>query len=469
MLHDVAYESVLKRQRRAYHARVAAWLIAQSKERVAEYAGLIGEHYERAQERERAAEWYGQAGRQAQGACAPEAAIKYYQKALDLVQVVETDQADAPRAAQRVKLYRGLGLVLRLQTRFEESLQAYAAMRAAAETAGDTVAQAHAWEGVSAVQQAQGDYRAALGSIERAEEIARSAGAPAQVALARAMYNKGWVLSDLGETEAACSLGEQALALSAGLGAQRVMANSLNLLGWTHQELGRYAQATYHFEQALDLFRELDDRIWVGGVLNNLGVIAEAREDYRAAAALYQEALDIAREIGHRHAEIVVFSNLGGAWVGLGEYQAAESDLRQVIDMAQAIGWGGQAETYCFLAEACLGQGKAHEALDAAQRALELAQETGLQKVTGIAWRVLGMALAAAPPPGSLNIGEETPDAADCFVHSLQVFAEMGMESERARTLRAWAEHEMERGDRDRGEEMQREAREIYARLGIEG
>ena len=467
ILHEVTYESVLKRQRRAYHAQVAAWLIAQSGERVAEYAGLIGEHYERAEEREQAAEWYGQAGRQAQGTCTPEAAIGYYQKALALLPT-ETKEVGDPRAAQRIKLYRGLGLVLRLQTRFKEAAQACTAMRTAAEAAGDTVAQAHAWEGLSSVQQAQGEYRAALESIERAEEIALAAGAPAQVALARALYNKGWVLSDLGEVEAASALGERALTLSIGLGAQRVMANSLNLLGWAHQALGRYDQATRYFKQALALFRELDDRIWVGGVLNNLGVIAKAREDYPTAAALYQEALTMAREIGHRHAEIVVFSNLGGTRVSLGEYQAAEDDLRQVIEMAQAVGWGGLAETYRFLAEACLGQGKVDEALDAARRALELAQETQLQEDVGSAWRALGMALAAAPSPGSLTIGDESLDAAACFVKGLGVFAETGMEGERARTLRAWAGYEIERGDRGRGEEMRQEAREIFARLGIE-
>jgi predicted ATPase/class 3 adenylate cyclase len=485
ILHEVTYESVLKRRRRAYHAQVAAWLVAQSGERVTEHAGLIGEHYERAGERSSAAEWYARAGRQAQATYAPEAAIGHYQKALALLPTLasspstssgcfrkaepaETLEAGDPHAMQRVKLYRGLGLMLRWQTRFEEAAQAYVAMRAAGEKAGDKVAQAHAWEGLSKVQQAQGDYRAALESAARAEEIARAAGAPAQVALARALYNKGWVLSNLGEVDAASSLGERALALSIGLGAQRIMADSLNLLGWVHQTLGRYDPATRYFEQALGVFRELDDRVWVGGMLNNLGVIAEAREDYPAAAALYQEALTIAREIGHRHAEIVVFSNLGGARVGLGEYEAAEADLLEAIEMAEAVGWGGLAETYRFLAQARLGQGRATEALEAARRALELGQGTGLQEDIGEAWRVLGMVLTAAPSPGSITVGEDTLDAAACFARSLEIFTETGMEGEQARTLRAWARYEMERGDRDRGERMWQEAREVFARLGIE-
>jgi predicted ATPase len=65
LLRDVTYESVLKRDRRAYHRRAAEWLARRSGGRVGEYAGLIAEHYDRAQSAEDAAEWYGRAGRQA--------------------------------------------------------------------------------------------------------------------------------------------------------------------------------------------------------------------------------------------------------------------------------------------------------------------------------------------------------------------------------------------------------------------
>src|SRR4030067_634032 len=48
MLHEVTYESVLKRDRRVYHAQVAAWLEKQGSERVDEHAGLIAGHYAQA-------------------------------------------------------------------------------------------------------------------------------------------------------------------------------------------------------------------------------------------------------------------------------------------------------------------------------------------------------------------------------------------------------------------------------------
>jgi hypothetical protein len=59
-------------------------------------------------------------------------------------------------------------------------------------------------------------------------------------------------------------------------------------------------------------------------------------------------------------------------------------------------------------------------------------------------------------------------DAAACFAESLRICTETGMEGERAWTLRAWATCELERGDRSHGMAMWQEARELFAKLGVE-
>ncbi|MBN1886908.1 MAG: tetratricopeptide repeat protein [Thermoflexales bacterium] len=462
LLHDVAYESVLKQQRRAYHAQAAAWLIEQSGERLAEYSGLIGEHYERAGQDAQAADWYGRAGKQAQEAGAPQVAIDYYNKALAFLPGGAENET-----MRRMDYYRGLGLALKQQARFDQAVEAYTAMASLAEAAGDFVTQAQAWDGLSQVQFDQGDYRAALASARRAEGMARQAGEPGHKALAGALCSQCHALSNLGEMEAALALGEQALALGVELNARRVMADSLNLLGWVHKTLGRYQQATHHFEEALALFRELGDRTAAAGALNNLGTTAASCEDYETAVTLLQDALSIAREIGNRQGEIIVLNNLGEAHTGLRDYQAAETHLVQAIHMAEAAGWGGRSESYCTLSQVLMGQGKSAEAFIAAQQALQLGQESGGQEDVAGAWRALGLVLVANESPGSMKLGDETLDAAACFAKSLQIFTETGMEGERARTLRAWAAYEIEKGDRSRGQERLQEAQEILDRLGV--
>jgi predicted ATPase len=108
ILHDVTYESVLLRLRKVYHVQVAENLIELGGERVNEYAGRVGEHFELAEEWQRAAEWYLRAGIQAQEAYAPEAAVSYFQKALGFLK----GQNGAEQIARKQEVSRRLGEVL---------------------------------------------------------------------------------------------------------------------------------------------------------------------------------------------------------------------------------------------------------------------------------------------------------------------------------------------------------------------
>ena len=466
ILRDATYESVLKRLRRTYHAQVAAWLIERSGERVGEYAGLIGGHYETAGEVAQAARWYGQAGKQARSTYAPEVAIDYYQKALALLPDRTVSEAWEDYAVQRIVLYEGLWEMLLWQARYTDAADACRVMREAAEASGDAVAQARAWNGLSRTQDAQGDYPAALKSAGMAEEIAQGAGDPAKVELAKALFRRGWGFYRLGNAEAALALGEQALAISTELDAQREMADSLNLIGGVHSMLGHHGDAAHYNARAVSLYQELGDRERIGTMLSHLGDHARLRGDYSAAAALYQEALKIAYETGNRNGEMAFLSNLGGARVGLGAYRVAEYDLQRTIRWAEIAGQGGWlSDTYRFLAEACLGQGKVAEALAAAQRALVLGREVGAPPLIGNVWRTLGKAAAHAVEPVVTEGKKYSAEA--CFAKSLQVFAEIGAEGERARTLRAWARYEMGQGDMAQGEKMWQEAQELFAQMGM--
>jgi len=470
LLRDVTYESVLKRERREYHRRAAEWLAWQSGGRAGECAGLVAEHYERAQEFEPAAEWYGRAGRQARETYAPETAIKYYRKALDFLTraPVAEDESDAlARRALRAEWCEGLGEVLRVQARYADAVKAYQAMRRAAEELGHAAAQARAWNEIALAQSGQGDNRAALDSARRAEQLARPAGrgVAALTELARALNLQSQASTRLGDVRAALMLADRALTLSDELGdeGRRVRADSLKSLGMAYHALGRFEQAEEFKEQALSTYRELGDRRSVGNLLNSLGETARLRGDYAAAFAAYREALSIAREIGNRNGEILYLSNLGGARVGLGEYDDAEADLRQTIELATAAGYVGISENYRFLAEALLGQGRLEEAREAALRALELGREIENQEHIAEAWRVLGLVASRLKAP--VVIDGEPRDAAACFNQSLEIFARIQMEAERARTLRDWARHELAHGDPARGQELWREALEAFTRL----
>jgi serine/threonine protein kinase/predicted ATPase len=470
LLRTVAYEGVLKRERRRLHGEAAAWLVAQGGGRVEEYAAVIAEHLELAREALRAAEWYGRAGAQARATYAPDVAIGFYRKALEnLSEAERAGEVTETLRPQSIAWYAGLGEVLTMQARYGEAAEAYAQMLGAAESAADEVAQARAWNGLTAVQEYQGDNRAALESARRAEALARRAqeAAGARAELALALNRQGLASHRLGDAAAVERLGAQVLALSEEMteGARAARANGLKLLGVAHEVSGRFEEAQECFEQSLALLKELGDRRNFGFMLNNLGVIAHLGADYREAVRRYTEALEIFREIGERTWELPTLGNLAGAQIGQAEYAAAESNLRQAVALAGPGGHFALSMIYCYLAESFWGQGKNEEALTTALKALELGQKTENQDYIANAWRTLG--LVASRSDNAILIEGKSYNAAECFAESLRVYTEMGAAAERARTLRDWARHELSSGDPARGAEMWRESREVFTRLGM--
>jgi class 3 adenylate cyclase/tetratricopeptide (TPR) repeat protein len=466
LLREVTYEGLLKRLRRIYHLQVAEWLCERSGEQVGVYAGRIGEHFEYADEALRAAEWYARAGKQSQDTYVPEMAKDYYQRALRNWEKAEA--LDLEQQLQQIQVFHGLGQVLHWLGLYDEAIETFQKMAQAALKLGDGRQQARAWQGTAEAQMHRGDVKAAIQSASQAEAKAGESGA--ELELIKALWMKAWGAFRLGEMEKALSLAQRVSELSHQLEDQGQMAHSLNLLGVLESVSGRFNESAVYFEQALEIFNTLGNRRRAMPLMNNLGVILEARGDYPGALARYQAALDTAREIGNRDGEMVYLSNLGSVQVRLGEYTEAEANLRQVIEMAGTSGLDVLSSTHSFLAKACLGQGKTGEALEAAQRALSLAEETGSQDDLGVAWRALGRVASAAGEPIQIRIGgqdiPQTFTAAASFEESERIFIEIEREDERARTLRERAKHELGQGNQEQGQRLWEEARQIFTQLG---
>lgn len=460
ILHDVTYERVLKSMRQTYHAQVAEALIELSGERVMEYAGRIGEHFEIAQQHDKAAHWYGQAGKQAQETYAPETAIKYYRKAIAL---------NPEQTPHLLEIYSGLGEMLIVQARYEDALATFTTMRGAAEQQNDQRNLARAWCGTASAQAALGDHHGTLASAMFAEQAAREVDAAEELALA--LWMQGRSSFRLGDVDSTLSLGEQMLAYTTDHDLPRLQARSLNLLGAIHNMLGHYEQAEEYFGRGLGLCIMLNDHRQMMDLSNNLGVIAEAKGEYDLALRRYQEALDIARRIGNRDGELVFLSNLGAARLGLGDYSGAINDLEMVIKLAGDAELSGLADTYQFLAQAYINLDHVDKALTAAKRALELSYSENSPAFIASSWRVLGKIAAVTQTAIMLQIpdaDERAFSATNCFETSLRVCEESSMNGERARTLREWATAELRYGDASKGDELWHSARALFVELGAE-
>jgi class 3 adenylate cyclase/predicted ATPase len=464
ILHNVTYESVLLRLRPVYHHQAAEGLIEISGERINEYAGRVGEHYELAGDLQKAAYWYAMAGKQAQITYETDAAIRYYQKALDFL----SREATSANSSLQLDLHAQLGQVLNWQARYSDALEIYNTMLDLANQYQDANAQSQALQGIAASLSYRGEHRAALEHAVRAETIARRRGE--SLAIARALWAQGSARYRLGEPRAVLPLAEEALAIASRVENLNEMGRSLNLIGAAHYALGQYPQAQNQWEQALNLFQELGNKQQHLLLLNNLGGIADAIGDHETALLRYRNALEIAQDIGNRDGEILYLTNRGGQQVALGNFGAAQIDLSQSIRLAGTTGSWCMPIAFSYYAEALTGLGNDEEAFYSAQQALVLAEEHKAPESIGMAWRALGLIAERSGKPASLwERGQEMPvehDPEDCYSRSAGIFAEAEIEVERARTLREWAKFEFSRGNKERGIELWEEALSIFKKLG---
>ena len=464
ILHDVTYESVLLRLRPIYHSQAAEGLVEIGGERANEYAGRVGEHYERANEWLNAAEWYARAGRQAQNIFASDTAIAYYQKALGFL----NEHGGTAQLPLKTEVYLRYGEVLNWLARYSEASEIYNAMFKTAEANKDLVAQSRALQSLSISQSYLGEHRASLESSARAETIARTANA--KLELAKALWSQGSARYRLGEAHATLELAGQALEICTELDNQNEMARSLNLLGAAHYVSGRYDKAGECWENALKIFQALGNRQLGMDLFSNLGVIADARGDNEEAFQRFDNALTIAREIGYRDGEIIFLTNRGGQQVSLKNFADAEADLAQAIRMAGITGSWCMPLTFNYRAEALIGLGRYEEAFYSARQALVLAEEDNSPEYIGMAWRTLGMASDRLGKPVHFSDWETHQpgdyDAETCFSKSVKIFTDAEIDMERARTLREWSRLKRKQGNKEQGEGMWREARELFTSIG---
>ena len=404
LLHDVAYEYTLKKQRQSFHQRAAEWFTQVVPERASEWAAVIADHYQRADERNLAAEWYERAGQQAKSVFELETAIGYFQQALASLPAGKGEPAvDQKQLVKRVQLYQGLGEMFRLEADFAEAVQVYIGMLVAANGYHDRVAQASA-------------LRRALLSMDDAK---------ATVALG---------IADDDDLEQNAQL----------------TALEINLLGAIYQILGCSGEADPYMQATLSRFPEFD---YILG------------QDPRSALALCQSALEIAERVGNLGGEMLCLTLLGRARMALGDPEGARTDLRRAVQTAQQVEWYAVSETHRLLAELCIVEGQFTDALAAAEAALGWAQKVKHPLFVGRTWRTLGRLANRSASPITLN--DQTHDARACFSISTDVLKEIGARAERAFTQAAWAKYEIEHGDSQEGKAMLQKAQIMLSQLGF--
>ena len=391
LLHQVTYGTVLKRQRKLLHAKLADWLAAQSQSesaRAGDFLGLTAQHYEESGDEANATEFHARAAEHAAGRLAHATALDHVQQALTLL---DRAVGNPRQALLRWRLLRARERTLEVQGERERQGADLDAMDCVAETLGDDARQAY-------VALRRANHALRMAQHADCERSARRAVALADAALASRARSPGAPDADDG-------LPEQRL-------------HSLRIVGAAVMNQGRHDEARTLLLQTLDEARTRALLRPQALCLNSLGVLAERQGNQVRGLELHREALGLVRQVGDRRREALSLANVGACWLNLGHLTAAGRDLEDALCLLRQNGDRAvECATLCNLSELALLQGDDARALALARSARDTAAAVQARDWEVNASLLLGHAEAA--------LGRLAP-AAQAYTQAHRVAKEIG-------------------------------------------
>ncbi|MDZ7651371.1 MAG: adenylate/guanylate cyclase domain-containing protein [Burkholderiaceae bacterium] len=368
VLHQVTYDTVLKRHKREGHARVAQWLAGLTEQgslRGGDFLGLAAEHYEWAGDGGNAAEFHARAAEQAGARLAHERVLAHVRRALALLgdapvaqDAQDSQSAKPPQAAQAAPPAHA-ELRWRLLGVREKSLYVQARRD---EQAADLAALAQLADG--------------LDDDRRRAEVAQRRGL-------RALRMADWATLE--------SAARHCMACATRAGDDGLRLSALRLLAIAQMSQGDIdagrALALKSLAEARGLgLREVEARL-----LNVLSVAANMQGDLLGLLDFGRQCLPIFRETGDRVNEAIGLANLGASWLGLGDLPQARRELDGALQLLRANGDRVvEGSTLSHLSALALWQGDETRALALARASLEIAVATQARDDEVVAGLALG-------------------------------------------------------------------------------
>ena len=372
ILHQVTYCTLLKQDRREYHARVAHWLCSLSGARARDFLGATAEHFVLCGDEARACEFFTRAAEHAAARYAHEAATGYVTRALALTDALSSADPASELPPDQIRLLRW-----RLFDVRERTLDLL---------------------GKRAEQQSDIDALHALAEVldddRRRAEVA---------------WRRSTIAMRMGDFQTMQCAARQAMALAERANDALLRLHGQHRLALAHTYLGDATAGQALAQDGLLKTRALAARAHEALFLNALSVIADAQVDRIASLELDQQDLLINRELGNRRNEAIALGNLGHGWLRLGEHVQARKMLEDSLRLARAISdHATQPNTLINLSLLALREGDDALALAHARAALDIAIEVQSPDFEAIALCSLGNAeLALGRYPAALAAFEQ--------------------------------------------------------------
>jgi class 3 adenylate cyclase/tetratricopeptide (TPR) repeat protein len=403
LIRDVAYSTLLTRQRRQLHRRVGEAMETLLAERLGEFHSIIAEHFLRAEAWAKAADYLLRAGDEAARLSADSEARGHYEKAMTaLVRLPDTVENRRRRVDTTLKQVA----VSSIADRPDLNLTRLAAAEAlAAElptvdlaTGEDRLRLARVRYWMGRIHHVGGDPRQAIGYYMQVLVVGQELGDEQLTAIPSAMI--GMSLAVQGQWAKAGKLLAQAVPSLERAGEWREWCRVVGYFGISLVARGDYHRGVAEAQRALDRALEVNDQAIIGSNQILLCVTHVLNERMETLAAAAQEAVKAAERSGEQVVLHLGLALRGWANGRLGNHAAARSDMEQSSAIGAGLGQLIMADWFAVArADIALSAGQIDEALTRAEQAVGVAEQVGSVFTKGLAHRVWAQALAAATPP----------------------------------------------------------------------
>ncbi len=487
MVRDVAYESMLIRDRQTYHGLIGQHLedlySGQKQEEVYE---LLAHHYSLSSNREKALTYLIKSGDKARAAYANPEAIALYRRADRLAE--QLGQADT-----QVHIAEGWGDVAFHIGKYDEALACYE--RAMTYTA-DEQRQAELYQRIAKVYEKRGEYETALKACADGIQILTPSKTQT-VEMARLLIARSRVYQQQGQNEAALKDGKASLSILEPTTHYLEIAQAHNTLGLSYRS-SQPDQAIEQLEQGLKIMERIGDEYEAARVYGNLAILYY-QTDLNRSADYFNRVLDTMQRLGNVWGEAQTYQNLGIIHYAKGEYEQAVQYYLHSLDMKQQLGdtlgiadchinlgevyraqrnmteaiahleqglaiaqdigtTDAQAECHRQLAECYLEIKDFEHAITACHTALNHAKEIGDHKEEGLIYRVLGNTYVQSGAPDT---------ALEYFEQSVAILRELNYEFDLGNTLCNYAQALTQLGQSSQAREHLSKALALFQQLDL--
>jgi tetratricopeptide (TPR) repeat protein len=241
-------------------------------------------------------------------------------------------------------------------------------------------------------------------------------------------------------------------------GDKAAQRRAVNMIGAACLALGELDDASGEFVRARDLATQAEDLLVLARATNNLGAIANMQGDHEQALSHYRLALPTFQRLGQRRGLASSYHNLAITYRDLGELEEAdEHELRAIehatdggVPRLAAMGRVGRAEVALRRGDAAFAESTARIARDEFARLGDPQNEADASRLVGAA----------------CTAQRRFAEALEAFDRALEIARARGHALNEAETLRDRAELYMAQGQLASARDDARSAIALFDRLG---